>query len=144
MSPNPVARPGSQPMPRHVNGSRWPFVIPQLVIVFIAQFAAAFQGQAKGILGMFNMFSGGAVQRMAIFSLNVSPYISASIIVQLLGTVYPPWEKLRKEGGEAAQYCSSTTPSQRSRQSTSTVERRSQTASALEFTPIFFGIWVLS
>jgi len=50
---------------------------------------------------MFNMFSGGAVQRMAIFALNVMPYISASIIVQLLGTVYPPWEKLRKEGGEA-------------------------------------------
>jgi preprotein translocase subunit SecY len=67
----------------------------------VAQFAAAFEGQAKGILGMFNMFSGGAVQRMAIFSLNVMPYISASIIVQLMGTVYPPWEKLRKEGGEA-------------------------------------------
>ena len=50
---------------------------------------------------MFNMFSGGAVQRMAIFALNVMPYISASIIVQLLGTIYPPWEKLRKEGGEA-------------------------------------------
>src|SRR3954452_20868754 len=66
-----------------------------------AAFAQAFQGQAKGILGMFNMFSGGAVQRMAIFSLNVMPYISASIIVQLLGTVYPPWEKLKKEGGEA-------------------------------------------
>jgi preprotein translocase subunit SecY len=66
-----------------------------------AAFAQAFQGQAKGILGMFNMFSGGAVQRMAIFSLNVMPYISASIIVQLLGSVYPPWEKLRKEGGEA-------------------------------------------
>ncbi len=67
----------------------------------IATFSQAFQGQAKGILGMFNMFSGGAVQRMAVFSLNVMPYISASIIVQLLGTVYPPWEKLRKEGGEA-------------------------------------------
>ncbi|WP_374579558.1 preprotein translocase subunit SecY [Phenylobacterium sp.] len=66
-----------------------------------AAFAQAFQGQAQGILGMFNMFSGGAVERMAIFSLNVMPYISASIIVQLLGTVYPPWEKLRKEGGEA-------------------------------------------
>jgi len=66
-----------------------------------AAFAHAFEGQAKGILGMFNMFSGGAVQRMAIFSLNVMPYISASIIVQLLGTIYPPWEKLRKEGGEA-------------------------------------------
>src|ERR1700739_299008 len=66
-----------------------------------AAFAQAFNDQAKGILGMFNMFSGGAVQRMAIFSLNVMPYISASIIVQLLGTVYPPWEKMRKEGGEA-------------------------------------------
>src|ERR1700753_2645072 len=67
----------------------------------IAAFAQAFQGQAQGMLGMFNMFSGGAVQRMAIFALNVMPYISASIIVQLLGTIYPPWEKLRKEGGEA-------------------------------------------
>eukprot|EP01035_Chromulina_nebulosa_P007821 gene7821-10570_t len=47
------------------------------------------------------MFSGGAVERMAVFALNVMPYISASIIVQLMGTVYPPWEKLRKEGGEA-------------------------------------------
>ncbi len=64
-------------------------------------FQQAFSGQAQGILGMFNMISGGAVQRMAIFALNVGPYISASIIVQLLGTVYPPWEKLRKEGGEA-------------------------------------------
>src|ERR1700760_2247675 len=67
----------------------------------ITAFSQAFEGQAKGILGMFNMFSGGAVRNMAIFSLNVMPYISASIIVQLLGTAYPPWEKLRKEGGEA-------------------------------------------
>src|ERR1700760_906724 len=64
-------------------------------------FQRLFQGQAQGMLGMFNMFSGGAVQRMAIFALNVMPYISASIIVQLLATIYPPWEKLRKEGGEA-------------------------------------------
>ena len=55
----------------------------------------------RGILDMFNMFSGGAVQRMAVFALNVTPYISASIIVQLMGTVYPPWEKLKKEGGES-------------------------------------------
>jgi preprotein translocase subunit SecY len=66
-----------------------------------AAFAQAFQGQSQGVLGMFNMFSGGAVERMAVFALNVMPYISASIIVQLMGTVYPPWEKLRKEGGEA-------------------------------------------
>jgi preprotein translocase subunit SecY len=55
----------------------------------------------RGILDMFNMFSGGAVERMAVFALNVMPYISASIIVQLMGAVYPPWEKLKKEGGEA-------------------------------------------
>ena len=66
-----------------------------------AAFSRLFSGSAEGILGMFNTFSGGAVQRMAIFSLNVMPYISASIIVQLMGTVYPPWEKLKKEGGEA-------------------------------------------
>jgi preprotein translocase subunit SecY len=66
-----------------------------------AAFQQAFTGQAQGILGMFNMFSGGAIERMAVFALNVMPYISASIIVQLLGSVYPPWEKLKKEGGEA-------------------------------------------
>src|SRR3989338_7353376 len=63
-------------------------------------FAQLFNNNSEGILGMFNMFSGGAVERMAIFSLNVMPYITASIIVQLMGSVYPPWEKLRKEGGE--------------------------------------------
>ena len=66
-------------------------------------FLAFFQdpdGQ-RGILDMLNMFSGGAVQNMAVFALNVMPYISASIIVQLMGAVYPPWEKLRKEGGES-------------------------------------------
>jgi preprotein translocase subunit SecY len=67
----------------------------------MAAFLQSFEGQSKGILGMFNMFSGGAVRNMAVFALNVMPYISASIIVQLLGTIYPPWEKLRKEGGEA-------------------------------------------
>jgi preprotein translocase subunit SecY len=65
------------------------------------QFAKLFEGQAGGFLGIFNLFSGGAVARMAVFSLNVMPYISASIIVQILGTIYTPWEKLRKEGGEA-------------------------------------------
>jgi preprotein translocase subunit SecY len=67
----------------------------------LGKFQQFIQGQSQGMLGMFNLFSGGAVQRMAIFALNVMPYISASIIVQLLGTIYPPWEKLRKEGGEA-------------------------------------------
>ncbi len=61
-------------------------------------FAQAFQGQASGILGMFNTFSGGAVERMAIFALNVMPYISASIIVQLMATSIPSLERLKKEG----------------------------------------------
>jgi preprotein translocase subunit SecY len=67
----------------------------------VAAYAKIFEQQQGGILGMFNMFSGGAVQNMAIFALNVLPYITASIIVQIVGQVYPPWEKLRKEGGEA-------------------------------------------
>ena len=64
-------------------------------------FEQAFSGQANGVLGMMNMFSGGAVQRMAVFALNLMPYISSSIIIQLMGSVYAPWEKLKKEGGEA-------------------------------------------
>ena len=61
-------------------------------------YAQAFQGQAGGILGLFNMFSGGAVQRMAIFALGIMPYISASIIVQLMTSVVPALENLKKEG----------------------------------------------
>src|ERR1700692_4434312 len=63
-----------------------------------AAFAHAFEGQSKGILGMFNMFAGGAVQRMAIFSLNIMPYISASIIMQLMSSMSPKLEALKKEG----------------------------------------------
>src|SRR5918994_5766980 len=57
-----------------------------------------FKSQAGGILGMFNMFSGGGINRMAIFALNIMPYISASIIIQLLTTVSPTLEQLKKEG----------------------------------------------
>ncbi|MFO0411575.1 MAG: preprotein translocase subunit SecY [bacterium] len=66
-------------------------------------FLAFFQNpdSQRGVLDMVNMFSGGAVERFAVFALNVMPYISASIIVQLMGAVYPPWEKLKKEGGES-------------------------------------------
>ncbi|MBE3098839.1 MAG: preprotein translocase subunit SecY [Planctomycetes bacterium] len=60
--------------------------------------ADAFRQSQSGILGMFNMFSGGAVERMAIFALNIMPYISASIIIQLLTTVSPHLEQLKKEG----------------------------------------------
>src|ERR1700712_452055 len=62
------------------------------------QFARNFQQQAGGVLGLFNMFSGGAVERMAIFALNIMPYISASIIIQLLTSVIPSLETLKKEG----------------------------------------------
>ena len=51
--------------------------------------AEVFRQNQSGILGMFNMFSGGAVGRMAIFALNIMPYISASIIIQLMTTVSP-------------------------------------------------------
>ena len=57
-----------------------------------------FRSQAGGILGMFNMFAGGGINRMAIFALNIMPYISASIIIQLLTTVSPQLEALKKEG----------------------------------------------
>src|SRR3974377_1240166 len=57
-----------------------------------------FQSQAGGILGMFNMFAGGGIHRMAIFALNIMPYISASIIIQLMTTVSPTLEALKKEG----------------------------------------------
>ncbi|OXS99131.1 preprotein translocase subunit SecY [Notoacmeibacter marinus] len=61
-------------------------------------FAQAFQQQSGGVLGMFNMFAGGAVERMAIFALGIMPYISASIIVQLMTSVIPSLEALKKEG----------------------------------------------
>src|SRR5918911_31173 len=57
-----------------------------------------FRTQSGGILGMFNMFSGGGIHRMAIFALNIMPYISASIIIQLMTTVSPTLEQLKKEG----------------------------------------------
>ena len=47
---------------------------------------------------MFNMFSGGALQRFSIFALNVMPYITASIIIQMASMVYPPWAQIRKDG----------------------------------------------
>src|ERR687890_2456396 len=58
----------------------------------------SFQNASGGVLGLFNMFSGGAGERMAIFALNIMPYISASIIIQLLTSVLPSLEALKKEG----------------------------------------------
>ena len=60
--------------------------------------AALFDQQKGTILDMFNMFSGGALKRFSIFALGVMPYISASIIVQLLTSVLPSLKELRKEG----------------------------------------------
>src|SRR5438045_5740758 len=57
-----------------------------------------YQTQSGGFLGMFNMFSGGGIHRMAIFALNIMPYISASIIIQLMTTVSSQLEALKKEG----------------------------------------------
>jgi preprotein translocase subunit SecY len=63
-----------------------------------AAFEQHFTGSRQGVLELFNMFAGGAVQRMAIFALNIMPYISASIIIQLLTSVVPTLEQLKKEG----------------------------------------------
>src|SRR3954467_3330740 len=60
--------------------------------------ADLFSGQQGGILGMFNMFSGGALRRFTIFALGIMPYISASIIMQLMSAVSPQLDALRKEG----------------------------------------------
>lgn len=57
-----------------------------------------FDSQKDGILGMFNMFSGGALSRFTVFALGIMPYISASIIMQLLTVVSPKLEQLKKEG----------------------------------------------
>jgi len=54
--------------------------------------------QQGTIVDMFNMFSGGALNRFSLFALNVIPYISSSIIVQLMGQIYEPWKALKKEG----------------------------------------------
>src|SRR5512143_1868872 len=64
--------------------------------------AGAFQasGAAGGLFGLYDLFVGGAFSRATVFALGIMPYISASIIIQLLGAVVPYFEKLRKEGEE--------------------------------------------
>ena len=62
------------------------------------QLQALFKGQQGGILSLFNMFSGGALSRFTVFALGIMPYISASIIMQLLTYVVPTFEQLKKEG----------------------------------------------
>ena len=62
------------------------------------QLQQLFKGQAGGILSLFNMFSGGALSRFSVFALGIMPYISASIIMQLMTYVVPSLEALKKEG----------------------------------------------
>jgi len=62
------------------------------------QLQQLFKGQQGGILSLFNMFSGGALSRFTVFALGIMPYISSSIIIQLLGYVMPAFEQLKKEG----------------------------------------------
>ena len=62
------------------------------------QLSELFKGQEGGILSLFNMFSGGALSRFSIFALGIMPYISASIIMQLMSYVVPSMEALKKEG----------------------------------------------
>lgn len=62
------------------------------------QLQQLFKGQQGGILSLFNMFSGGALSRFTVFALGIMPYISASIIMQLLGYVLPTFEQMKKEG----------------------------------------------
>lgn len=69
--------------------------VPGVDAAVMGQLLAQHQG---GILGMFDMFTGGALGRMTVFALNIMPYISASIIIQLLSTALPSMEALKKEG----------------------------------------------
>ncbi len=63
-----------------------------------AAMARFFEQQSSTILGMFNMFSGGALERLSLFALGIMPYISASIIMQLMSAVVPSLKELKKEG----------------------------------------------
>ena len=89
--------------------SRLGFVLMAIVVYRIGTFiptpgidpasmARFFEEQSSTILGMFNMFSGGALERLSIFALGVMPYISASIIMQLMTAVIPSLKELKKEG----------------------------------------------
>jgi preprotein translocase subunit SecY len=62
------------------------------------QLQRMFKSQPEGILNMFNMFSGGALSRMSVFALGIMPYITASIVMQLMTVIYAPLEALKKEG----------------------------------------------
>jgi preprotein translocase subunit SecY len=70
-----------------------PGIDPRVLSDFLAQ-------SQNSLFGLYDMFVGGAFKRVTVFALGIMPYISASIIIQLLGTVFPYFHKLQKEGGE--------------------------------------------
>jgi preprotein translocase subunit SecY len=107
-SNNPVAALGEATRLTELR-NRFLFLIGGLIVYRIGTFipvpgidpialARFFQNQQGTILSMFNMFSGGALQRLSILALGVMPYISASIIVQMMAVVVPQLQALRKEG----------------------------------------------
>ena len=75
--------------------------------------SAFFTQNAGTLFGMFNMFSGGALENFSIFALGIMPYISASIIIQLLTVVIPQLEALKKKGRQATERSLSTPDTER-------------------------------
>ena len=102
----------SQPVKSAASGFPWSrlwFLLGALIVYRLGthvpipginpvELAAIFKQNSGGVLGMFNMFSGGALERAAVFALGITPYISASIIMQLVSIVSPQMEALKKEG----------------------------------------------
>lgn len=112
------------------------------------QLAALFAETNQGILGLFNMFSGGALSRLTIFALGIMPYISASIIVQLLSSVLPYFEQLKKEGEngrrQLSQYTRYGTIALATVHAIGMARYLATSGVALEPTVSFYGITVLT
>jgi preprotein translocase subunit SecY len=70
-----------------------PGIDPRVLAEFFAQ-------NQNSLFGLFDMFVGGAFKKVTVFALGIMPYISASIIIQLLGSVFPYFQKLQRDGGE--------------------------------------------
>ena len=69
-------------------------------MVNVIELQSAMSNYTNSVTGMINMISGGAFSRLSIFAMSITPYITASIVIQLLGMVIPALERLTKEGGE--------------------------------------------
>lgn len=69
--------------------------IPGINVLALGEISAS---NSDGVLGIFNMLSGGALSRMSIFALAIMPYITASIVMQLLSVTFKPLEEMKKEG----------------------------------------------